>query len=70
MTAKLSKLQIAQQKAEAVAKETNDKIAELGRHANALYISLNKIQSLFNHIRNAPKENAIKYEKLAACILR
>lgn len=33
MTAKLSKLQIAQQKAEAVAKETNDKIAELGRHA-------------------------------------
>ena len=34
MAKKLSKLQLAQQKAEAAAKKTNDKINELGQHTS------------------------------------
>lgn len=64
MAKKLSKLQIAQQKAEAAARKTNEKINELGYHTGALYTSLNMIQSLFDLIRNMPEENKLKYEKL------
>lgn len=66
MAKKLSKLQLAQQKAEAAAKKTNDKINELGQHTSGLYSSLTTIQSLFDRIRNVPEENMIKYEKLKA----
>lgn len=66
MAKKLSKLQMAQQKAEAAAKKTNQKINELGKHTSALYTSLTSIQFLFDHIRNVPEENMIKYEKLKA----
>ena len=64
MAKKLSKLQTAQQKAEAAAKKTNQKINELDKHTNALYTSLTTIQSLFDRIRNMPEENRLKYEKL------
>ncbi len=66
MAKKLSKLQMAQQKAEAAAKKTNQKINELGKHTSALYTSLTTIQSLFDRIRNVPEENMLKYEKLKA----
>lgn len=66
MAKKLSKLQLAQQKAEAAAKKTNQKINELGIHTNDLYTALAKIQSSFDRIRNVPEENRLTYEKLKA----
>lgn len=66
MAKKLSKLQMTQQKAEAAAMKTNEKINELGEHTNALYTSLTTMQSLFDCIRNVPEENMIKYENLKA----
>ena len=66
MAKKLSKLQLAQQKAEAAAKKTNQKINELGIHTNDLYTALVKIQSSFDPIRNVPEENRLTYEKLKA----
>lgn len=66
MAEKLSKLQMAQQKAEAAVKKTNQKINELGDHTSALYTSLTTIQSLFNRIRNVPEENMLRHEKLKA----
>lgn len=64
MGKKLSKLKIAQQQEEDAVKKTNEKIAELGHNTDVLYISLNAIQSLFDRIRNVPKEERLKYEKL------
>lgn len=64
MAKELSKLQIAQQKVEAAVKITNQKIDQLGHLTNALYISLNTIQLLFDRIRNVPEENRLRYEKL------
>ena len=66
MAKKLSKLQLAQQKAEAAAKRTNIKIEELGHHTSSLYITLNEIQALFDRIRNVPEEDKLKYEELKA----
>lgn len=66
MAKKLSKLQIAQQKAEAAAKKTNKRIEELGKHTSALYTSLTTIQSLFERIRNVPEDDKLKYDKLKA----
>lgn len=66
MAKKLSKLQIAQQEAEAAAIKTNKKINKLGRYTGSLYSSLTAIQSLFDRIRNVPEENKLKYEKLKA----
>lgn len=64
MTKKLTKLQIAQQKAEDAAKKTNRKIDELGYFTGDLYNSLNTIYSQFNRIRNVPEEEKLKYDKL------
>lgn len=64
MAKKLSRLQIAQKKAEDASKKTNEKINELGQHTNTLYTSLNEIQLLFDAIRNVPDENKLKYESL------
>lgn len=64
MPKKLTKLQLAQQKAEAAVKKTNQKINELGGYTHKLYISLTTIQALFDRIRNVPEENKLKYEKL------
>lgn len=66
MENKLSRLQLAQQKAEVAAKNTNRKINKLGEYTNDLYASLIEIQTLFDHIRNVPEENKLKYEKLKA----
>lgn len=66
MAKKLSKLQLAQQKAKATAKKTNQKINELGHHTSDLYASLTAIQALFGRIRNVPEENRLKYENLKA----
>ena len=66
MAKKLSKLQLAQQKAEAAAKKTNKKINELGIHVSDLYAALALIQTLFDRIRNVPEENRLTYEKLKA----
>ena len=66
MAKKLSKLQLAQQKAETAAKKTNQKINELGIHTSDLYAALAGIQALFDCIRNVPEENRLTYEKLKA----
>ena len=66
MAKKLSKLQLAQQKAESASKKTNQKINELGQHTGDLYASLTAIQALFDRIRNVPEENRLKYENLKA----
>ena len=66
MAKKLSKLQLAQQKAEAAVQKTNKKIEELGHYTNSLYIALNEIQALFDRIRNVPEEDKLKYEELKA----
>lgn len=64
MAKKLSKLQLAQQRAEAAAKKTNQKINELGHHTSNLYDALTTIQALFDRIRNVPEEKRLKYENL------
>lgn len=66
MAKKMSKLQIAQQKAEAAVKKTNKIIEELGRYTSTLYTSLTTIQSLFERIRNVPEDDKLKYEELKA----
>ena len=66
MTKKLSNLQLAQQKAEAAVQATNQKINDLGKYTNNLYIVLTNIQSLFDRIRNVPEEKRLKYEELKA----
>ena len=66
MAKKLSKLQLAQQKAEAAAKKTNQEINELGIHTSDLYAALAGIQTAFDRIRNVPEENRLTYEKLKA----
>lgn len=66
MAKKLSKLQLAQQKADAAAKKTNKIINELGIHTSDLYTALVGIQTLFDRIRNVPEENRLTYEKLKA----
>ena len=59
-----SKLKIAQEKAEAAVKRTNEKIIELGKYSGDLYSELSTIQLLFDRIRNVPEEKRLKYEKL------
>lgn len=66
MAKKLSKLQLAQQKAVAATKKTNQKIYELGQHTGDLYASLTAIQELFDCIRNVPEKNRLKHENLKA----
>ena len=61
---KKSKLQIAQDKAQAAINETNNAIGELGEHTGSLYNSLTSIQAQFDKIRNVPSEQKLQYEKL------
>lgn len=61
---KKSKLQIAQEKAQAAINETNKKIENLGQHSNELSIRLNEIQEQFDKIRNVPTEKKIECERL------
>ena len=64
MSKKKTKLQIAQDEAQAAIDKTNEKITERGEHTNTLYSALNNIQELFDAIRNVPSEKRIEYEKL------
>lgn len=64
MGKKNTKLQLAQECAEAALLLTNAKIEELGTHTGNLYQALNTIQELFDQIRNVPSEKRLEYEKL------
>lgn len=64
MGKKKTKLQLAQEKAEATIKRTNIKIEELGHQTVALYEALNGIQEQFDKIRNVPSEKKLQYEEL------
>lgn len=67
--AKKTKLQLAQEKAEAAIKITNERITELGINAGSLYGKLNAIQAQFDAIRNVPSEKRIRYEQLSEICL-
>lgn len=64
MSKKKTKLQLAQEQAEAAIKRTNEKIDELGLNTGSLYGKLNAIQAQFDAIRNVPSEKRIQYERL------
>ena len=61
---KKSKLQVAQDKAQAAIKDTNNAIGELGEYTRSLYKSLTSIQEQFDKIRNVPSEQKLQYEEL------
>ncbi|MCJ0567721.1 hypothetical protein [Enterococcus cecorum] len=61
---KKSKLQQAQDKAQAAINLTNKTIEELGSHTSGLYESLTSIQELFDKIRNVPSDKKLQYEEL------
>lgn len=63
MEKKLSQLEIAKQEAENIAKETYEKINELGFHTSSLYRSMNSLQLLFDRIQNLPIDHKGIYEK-------
>lgn len=64
MGKKKSKLQLAQDEAQAAINKTNEKIEVLGKHTSELYIALTDIQGVFERIRNVPSEKKLKYEEL------
>ena len=64
MAKKESKLQTAQELAQAAVNETNEKIEELGRLTATLYSELSSIQETFDAIRNVPSEKKFQYEEL------
>ena len=64
MKKKKSKLQLAQDEAQAAINETNKKIELLGTYSNDLCIELNGIQELFDIIRNMPSDKKLECEKL------
>lgn len=57
MLKKKTKLQLAQEQAEAAIKRTNEKIDELGLNTGSLYGKLNAIQAQFDAIRNVQAKN-------------
>lgn len=64
MTKKKTKLQLAQEQAEAAIKKTNKKIDQLGMETSSLYEKLGTIQAQFDAIRNVPSEKRLQYEQL------
>ena len=64
MKKKKSKLQLAQDEAQASINETNKKIEELGTYSSNLCIELNNMQSLFDKIRNMPSEKKLEIDNL------
>ena len=64
MKKKKSKLELAQEQAQAVIVKTNEKIDELGRYTEKIYVNLETIQKLFDVIRNVPHEQRIQYEQM------
>lgn len=67
---KKTKLEIAQEQAEAAIKKTNLTIDELGTVTGSLYEKLNAIQAQFDAIRNIPKDKQLQYEKLKSVRLK
>lgn len=61
---KKSKLKLAQDEAQAAINKTNKKIEELGEYSNSLCLELNRIQELFDEIRNIPNDKKLECEKL------
>lgn len=61
---KKSKLQLAQDEAQAAINKTNEKIHELGENTGKLYSELTKIQENFDVIRNIPSDKKLEYEEL------
>ena len=59
-----SRLKEAQAETEAAVQKTNQKIEELGKYTQNLYVQLTTIQDLFDRIRNIPSNQKEKYEKL------
>ena len=64
MRKKKSKLQLAQDEAQAAINQTNKKIEELGVQSGELCEVLNNIQELFDDIRNMPSDKKLECEKL------
>lgn len=60
---KRTKLQMAQEEAEKVMGQTNEKISQLGEKAGPLYQRLDMLQEVFNLIRNIPSDERLVYEK-------
>ncbi len=61
---KKSKLQLAQDEAQAAINQTNKKIEELGAQSGKLCDELNNIQGLFDEIRNMPSDKKLECEKI------
>lgn len=61
---KKSKLQLAQDEAQAAINKTNEKIDELGENTGKLYSELTEIQEIFDAIRNIPSDKKLEYEEL------
>lgn len=64
MGTKKTKLQLASEEVEALVKQTNDKIKELGIYAHSLYNALIMIQTQFDKIRNIPSDKQLEYQKI------
>ncbi len=60
---KKSKLQIAMNEAQEAVNRTNEKINEIGIHANVLSATLNRAQEYFDELRNVPNEQKIILEE-------
>ena len=60
-----TKLEMAQDKAQAAINKTNETIEELGNHTSNLYDSLTSIQDSFDRIRNVPNDKKLQYEEFA-----
>ena len=59
-----SKLEHASETVEALVKETNGKINELGQHDYDLYNALINIQEHFDKIRNVPSDKQLEYQEI------
>jgi len=70
MVKKATPLQIAQNQAEIALKGVNDQIVELGTYTGTLFSSLNKLQEVFDRIRNVPSEKRLQYEEAKEIRLR
>lgn len=61
---KKSRLQIAQEKAQAAIDSTNESIEELGKNTAIIYEELTAIQDTFDQIRNIPSDKKLQYDEL------
>ena len=64
MAKKKSRLEIAQEEAQAAVNKTNERIEALGNVTATLYSELTDIQMAFDAIRNVPSEKKLQYEEL------